>query len=236
MCLSSLSSSSFPQPLEAEIDGAEEPAPMYRLVLAGEAGAGKSSFLLRLTMNEFRGDIQTTLGGGGPHRPQVALLAPLPFGLERVCLLRPGVDFQMKSMLVDGERTSLQIWDTAGQERFRSIARSYFRKAHGVLLLYDVTSEHSFLSVRAWVDQVQVTVQNGSPDPTGRDRPPFQASSAPPRFSAGRHGGQGPHVHRRKQGGPAGAASGGQLHRRPAGGEAGQGGLRVQKRCRGDAF
>lgn len=42
--------------------------------------------------------------------------------------------------------------------RFRSIARSYFRKAHGVLLLYDVTSESSFLSVRAWVDQVQVTV------------------------------------------------------------------------------
>lgn len=65
----------------------------------------------------------------------------------------------MKSMLVDGEKTSLQIWDTAGQERFRSIARSYFRKAHGVLLLYDVTSEHSFLSVRAWVDQVQVTAQ-----------------------------------------------------------------------------
>lgn len=63
VCLSSLSSSSFLQPLEAEIYDIEEPAPMYRLVLAGEAGAGKSSFLLRLTMNEFRGDIQTTLGG-----------------------------------------------------------------------------------------------------------------------------------------------------------------------------
>lgn len=63
VCVSSLSSSSFQQPLEAEIDGTGEPAPMYRLVLAGEAGAGKSSFLLRLTMNEFRGDIQTTLGG-----------------------------------------------------------------------------------------------------------------------------------------------------------------------------
>lgn len=43
--------------------------------------------------------------------------------------------------------------------RFRSIARSYFRKAHGVLLLYDVTSESSFLNVRAWVDQIQVTVE-----------------------------------------------------------------------------
>ncbi|NWX42704.1 RASEF protein, partial [Steatornis caripensis] len=70
----------------------EEPAPpcpMYRLVLAGDGGTGKSSFLLRLCMNEFRGDISSTLG----------------------------VDFQIKQLLVDGEQTTLQIWDTAGQER-----------------------------------------------------------------------------------------------------------------------
>ncbi|XP_061577863.1 ras and EF-hand domain-containing protein [Cololabis saira] len=115
------------QPLEEDLFVSEEPAPMYRLVLAGDTGTGKSSFLLRLTLKEFKGDIQTTLG----------------------------VDFQMKKMLVDGEAMSLQIWDTAGQERFRSIARSYFRKAHGVLLLYDVTSESSFLNVRAWVDQIR---------------------------------------------------------------------------------
>ncbi|XP_034443733.1 ras and EF-hand domain-containing protein [Hippoglossus hippoglossus] len=115
------------KPLEANIEETEAPTPMYRLVLAGDAGAGKSSFMLRLTLNEFRGDMQTTLG----------------------------VDFQIKRMLVDGEKTSLQIWDTAGQERFRSIARSYFRKAHGVLLLYDVTSESSFLNIRAWVDEIQ---------------------------------------------------------------------------------
>ncbi|XP_069018656.1 ras and EF-hand domain-containing protein [Embiotoca jacksoni] len=123
------------RPSEADVEETEEPGPMYRLVLAGDAGAGKSSFLLRLTVNEFRGDIQTTLG----------------------------VDFQMKRMLVDGEKTSLQIWDTAGQERFRSIARSYFRKAHGVLLLYDVTSESSFLNVRAWVDQIQDSTDEKMP-------------------------------------------------------------------------
>ncbi|KAM6058851.1 uncharacterized protein VSU04_009577 isoform 3-T3 [Chlamydotis macqueenii] len=65
------------------------PCPMYRLVLAGDRGTGKSSFLLRLCTNEFRGDISSTLG----------------------------VDFQIKQLLVDGEQTTLQVWDTAGQER-----------------------------------------------------------------------------------------------------------------------
>lgn len=51
-----------PQPTDADIVDTGGPAPMYRLVLAGDAGSGKSSFLLRLSLNEFRGDIQTTLG------------------------------------------------------------------------------------------------------------------------------------------------------------------------------
>lgn len=117
-----------------------------------------------------------------------------------------GVDFQMKTLIVDGEPVLLQLWDTAGQERcvlawmlyldglndflcgmrnntvlnwllnfilrgkrtnkdfsqlcfmfrFRSIAKSYFRRADGVLLLYDVTCEKSFLNVREWVDMIEV--------------------------------------------------------------------------------
>ncbi|XP_040306263.1 ras and EF-hand domain-containing protein isoform X3 [Herpailurus yagouaroundi] len=99
----------------------------YKIVLAGDAAVGKSSFLMRLCKNEFRGNTSATLG----------------------------VDFQMKTLIVDGDRTVLQLWDTAGQERFRSIAKSYFRRADGVLLLYDVTCEKSFLNVREWVDMIE---------------------------------------------------------------------------------
>ncbi|KPP59825.1 hypothetical protein Z043_122221 [Scleropages formosus] len=105
----------------------QESATIYRLVLAGDVGTGKSSFLLRLSTNEFRSDIRMTLG----------------------------VDMHIKKMLVDGEKTHLQIWDTAGQERFRSISQSYFCKAHGVLLLYDVTSKASFFNIREWMDQIK---------------------------------------------------------------------------------
>uniref|UniRef100_A0A8C7Z8V7 RAS and EF-hand domain containing n=1 Tax=Oryzias sinensis TaxID=183150 RepID=A0A8C7Z8V7_9TELE len=99
----------------------------YRIVLAGDAAVGKSSFLLRFCKNEFQLNSSATLG----------------------------VDFHMKTLIVDGEPVLLQLWDTAGQERFRSIAKSYFRRADGVLLLYDVTCEKSFLNIREWVDMIE---------------------------------------------------------------------------------
>ncbi|KFV86080.1 Ras and EF-hand domain-containing protein, partial [Struthio camelus australis] len=107
----------------------------YKIVLAGDAAVGKSSFLMRLCKNEFRGNTSATLG----------------------------VDFQMKRLVVDGEPTVLQLWDTAGQERFRSIAKSYFRRADGVLLLYDVTCEKSFLNVREWVDMIEDATHENIP-------------------------------------------------------------------------
>ncbi|NXE78167.1 RASEF protein, partial [Cochlearius cochlearius] len=107
----------------------------YKIVLAGDAAVGKSSFLTRLCKNEFRGNTSATLG----------------------------VDFQMKRLIVDGEPTVLQLWDTAGQERFRSIAKSYFRRADGVLLLYDVTCEKSFLNVREWVDMIEDATHENIP-------------------------------------------------------------------------
>ncbi|GFS09771.1 Ras and EF-hand domain-containing protein [Elysia marginata] len=65
------------------------------------------------------------------------------------------MDFYTKMLDVDGNNTVMELWDTAGQERFRAMTRTYFRRADGVLLLYDVTYERSFLNVREWVNAIE---------------------------------------------------------------------------------
>jgi len=61
------------------------------------------------------------------------------------------------SIILDACQTAtLQLWDTAGQERFRSISASYFRRADGVVLVYDVSNPDSFLNVREWMDTIWV--------------------------------------------------------------------------------
>jgi len=59
--------------------------------------------------------------------------------------------------LSDSEVITVQLWDTAGQERFRSISASYFRKADGVILVYDVTCPASFINVRDWMERITVS-------------------------------------------------------------------------------
>ncbi|XP_020614148.1 ras and EF-hand domain-containing protein homolog isoform X7 [Orbicella faveolata] len=123
----SLSEASSNTPLHTSVVEGNVPERMYKLVLAGDAAVGKSSFILRLCRNRFHSALNSTLG----------------------------VDFQMKTLVVDDKTVAFQLWDTAGQERFRSIAKSYFRKADGVLLLYDVTCETSFIDVRDWVEAIE---------------------------------------------------------------------------------
>uniref|UniRef100_A0A8C4QRS0 RAS and EF-hand domain containing n=1 Tax=Eptatretus burgeri TaxID=7764 RepID=A0A8C4QRS0_EPTBU len=108
---------------------------VFKIVLTGDASVGKSSFLTRLCKNEFDENCCTTLG----------------------------VDFRLKTLMVSGEEMVLQLWDTAGQERFRSIAKSYFRRSQGVLLLYDVMSEKSFLDVRQWLDDIKISAESEIP-------------------------------------------------------------------------
>ncbi|KAI1214960.1 ras-domain-containing protein [Annulohypoxylon truncatum] len=72
-----------------------------------------------------------------------------------------GIDFKMKKLAVHGKAYRLNIFDTAGQERFRTLSTSYYRGAHAVILVYDITSRKSFLSMEKWIDEAR---SNASPD------------------------------------------------------------------------
>lgn len=106
----------------------------FKLVFAGDSAVGKTSFIMRYCKGEFSNVTSATLG----------------------------VDFYMKSIKLNNNNNNndnddeiqLQLWDTCGQERFRSIAKSYFRRADGVVLMYDVTCEQSFLNVREWIHSI----------------------------------------------------------------------------------
>jgi Ras-related protein Rab-1A len=66
-----------------------------------------------------------------------------------------GVDFKIRTIELDGKVVKLQVWDTAGQERFRTITSSYYRGAHGIIVVYDVTDKESFESVSHWLREIE---------------------------------------------------------------------------------
>ncbi|XP_068100174.1 ras-related protein Rab-35-like [Hyperolius riggenbachi] len=99
---------------------------LFKLLLIGDSGVGKSSLLLRFADNSFSGSYITTIG----------------------------VDFKIRTLMLDGERVKLQIWDTAGQERFRTITSTYYRNTHGVIVVYDVTNPESFVNVKRWLHEI----------------------------------------------------------------------------------
>jgi Ras-related protein Rab-8A len=88
---------------------------------------GKSCLLLRFCDNSFTPSFITTIG----------------------------IDFKIRTMELEGQRVKLQIWDTAGQERFRTITTAYYRGAMGIILVYDVTDERSFLNIANWIRNVE---------------------------------------------------------------------------------
>ncbi|XP_063368333.1 ras-related protein Rab-35 [Cydia amplana] len=100
---------------------------LFKLLIIGDSGVGKSCLLLRFADNTFSGSYITTIG----------------------------VDFKIRTLELNGERVKLQIWDTAGQERFRTITSTYYRGTHGVIVVYDVTNGESFANVKRWLHEIE---------------------------------------------------------------------------------
>ncbi|XP_014138323.3 EF-hand calcium-binding domain-containing protein 4A [Falco cherrug] len=110
------------------------PDRIFKVVFVGNSGVGKSSFIHRFCYDRFLAELNATIG----------------------------IDYQVKSLMVDNTQVALQLWDTAGQERFRSITKQYFRKADGILVMYDITAECSFRAVRNWMSSVQEGIEDGA--------------------------------------------------------------------------
>ncbi|NP_001148694.1 Ras-related protein RGP2 [Zea mays] len=100
---------------------------LFKMVLIGDSGVGKSNILSRFTRNHFSLDSKSTIG----------------------------VEFATKSLQMDGKTIKAQIWDTAGQERYRAITSAYYRGAVGALLVYDITKRQSFDNVHRWLRELR---------------------------------------------------------------------------------
>lgn len=74
------------------------------------------------------------------------------------------MDFQTKALRTEDKKiVSLQLWDTAGQERYQSVTRAYYRGAQGVILMYDISQEQSFLSVKYWISTIHDNTEGSPP-------------------------------------------------------------------------
>lgn len=98
-----------------------------KLLMLGDSGVGKSSLVLQYACEEFTTNFVTTIG----------------------------IDYKIKLLDLGKTKTKLQIWDTAGQERFRTITTSYFKGAHGIMLVYDLTDRESFDNIIVWARDIR---------------------------------------------------------------------------------
>lgn len=101
---------------------------IFKIVIVGDSGVGKTGLLTRYLRNEFTEDSKATVG----------------------------VEFGGKKLEIKGSKVKAQIWDTAGQERYRSVTNAYYKGAKGAIIVYDITNRFSFDNIERWMKEVKV--------------------------------------------------------------------------------
>ncbi|KAJ8308098.1 hypothetical protein KUTeg_012972 [Tegillarca granosa] len=130
---------------------------LLRLLLVGETGVGKTCLLCRYANDEFIDSHISTIG----------------------------IDFKMKTLDINHKKVKIQIWDTAGQERFESITKQFYRRAQGIMLVYDISSRRSYDAIPKWLsyiqqfasDNVVIMLLGNKKDRTGRREISFEEAS-----------------------------------------------------------
>lgn len=100
---------------------------VYKLVIIGESGVGKSNLLLRFTRNEYEPEKKFTVG----------------------------VEFSTHTINYEGVTIRAQIWDTAGQEKYKAITDAYYRGSLGALCVYDITKKDTLSALDKWIEELK---------------------------------------------------------------------------------
>ncbi len=103
----------------------------FKIIIFGDADCGKVELTQRFLTNIFVSDQTMTIG----------------------------VDFEVKSLTVDGYKVKLQIWDFGGEERFRFLLPTYVRGARGGIFLYDITNYSSLAHIDDWLSVIRKEIK-----------------------------------------------------------------------------
>ena len=103
----------------------------YKIITLGDTNVGKTSLIMRYTLNEFNTNLFNTIG----------------------------MDSKIKDIEIDSKKIKIKIWDSAGQERFRSMQKYYYNKVDGIIFVYDITKKNTLKIIDSWIDEVKENVK-----------------------------------------------------------------------------
>ena len=108
---------------------------IINIMTLGISSVGKTSFIFRFTENTFQNLFISTIG----------------------------IDFKVKIIEIENIKYKLIFYDTAGQEKFKSVAPNLIKKAHGIIIMYDITNKSSFNSIPDIIKNIKEEKGNDFP-------------------------------------------------------------------------